>query len=234
MKKTNTGVYLPKIAYSPTQCKTAAIRALIYRAFKLSSSRHSFSQSYDKIQLIFINNGFHHKFIDKIKGRVLKSISTPKEEKKSDIKHIYYKLSYIKELEQENRTTFNKINNLLQGKAHIRIAYQTNKTSTYFPNKDLLTDGVRSQVVYNYSCVHCGGVYTGETIRHLSTRMHEHLHAKPVPTEVSLHEHSPTMEQFSIALRTVHTKIGEAVMYKQVEPQKRLNANTPGYRLRLF
>ena len=64
---TNTGIYLPKIAYSPMKYKTAAIRALISRAYKLSSSNENFTESYKMIQLVFINNGFHYKFIDKIK-----------------------------------------------------------------------------------------------------------------------------------------------------------------------
>jgi len=235
MKRTNTGVYLPKIAYSPMQYKTAAIRALIYRAYKLSSTEERFKQSYEKIKLIFINNGYHYKFIDKIKLRVIKSISNSKEKNKTeDMKTIYYKAPYIKDIEKENKITFSKINTILQEKAQIRIAYQTQKTSAFFPNKDRLTDSVRSKVVYKFSCVRCGGVYTGETIRHLSTRMEEHLQGRPTATEVTSHEHQPTAKQFTIALKTIHTKIGEALAYKQVEPHKRINANTPGYRLKLF
>jgi len=97
-----------------------------------------------------------------------------------------------------------------------------------------LADSLRSKVVYQFTCVRCGGVYTGETIRHFSTRMTEHLQGRPCTTEVTSHEHRATEDQFSIALRTAHTKIGEAITYNQVEPHKRLNANRPGYRLKLF
>jgi len=151
MKRTNTGVYLPKIAYSPIQYKTAAIRSLIYRAYKLSSTEEKFTSSYEKIKLIFINNGYHHKFIDKIKCKVLKSITNQKEKKTEDIKIFYYKVPYIKEIEKDNKITFSKINSILHEKAQIRIAYQTQKTSAFFPNKDQLTDSVRSKIVYQFS-----------------------------------------------------------------------------------
>ena len=36
IKGTNTAIYLPKISFSPIQYKTAAIHALIYRAYRLS------------------------------------------------------------------------------------------------------------------------------------------------------------------------------------------------------
>ena len=70
-------------------------------------------------------------------------------------------------------------------KAQIRLANQTTKTSSFFPNKDKVTDNAKSSLVYQYKCSRCGGCYTGETIRHLSTRMNEHLTGRPMPTEVT-------------------------------------------------
>ena len=78
MKKTNTGIYLPKSVYSPMKYKTPAIRALISRAYKLSSSNENFTESYKMIQLVFINDGFHYKFIDKIKDKILSSFDNTK------------------------------------------------------------------------------------------------------------------------------------------------------------
>ena len=52
------------------QCKTAAIRAFIYRAYKLSSSLINFEKRHKIIEAIFINNGYQFKFIQKIKQRV--------------------------------------------------------------------------------------------------------------------------------------------------------------------
>jgi len=234
VKKTNTGIYLPKSASSPTQYKTAAIRALIYRAYKLSSSLEFFEESYKTIQHIFIGNGYHHKYIDKIRHQVLQKINTSDQNSSSEIKKLYYKLPYIAKIEIQTKNTFKKINNLLNEKARISLAYQTNKTSRFFANKDKIVKEVRSNIVYQYICSRCGGCYTGETTRHLHTRIHEHLSGSPTVTEVSNHEHRPNKGEFSIALHTKHTKIGEALIYQEVPLDKRLNANRPGYNLKLF
>ena len=50
MKNTNTGTYLHKSAFSPTSHKTAAIRSLIFRALKISSSETFFEEAYEKIK----------------------------------------------------------------------------------------------------------------------------------------------------------------------------------------
>jgi len=240
-KKTNTGVYLPKNAYSPIHYKTAAMRSLIYRAYRLSSKNCHFIKSYNEVRLMFVNNGFHFKYIDKIKDKVigkLKSntsqITNEEKDKEKEITKIYYKLPYVKSLEAKNKNLFSKINSHLVGKAEVRLAYNTNKTSSFFPNKDKVTESARSHIVYQYTCGHCGGCYTGETTRHFTTRLHEHLEGRPTPTEVTKHHHIPTVDSFKIVHHTPHTKIGEALYFKLVDEEKKLNANRPPFQLRLF
>ena len=112
----------------------------------------------------------------------------------------------------ENKMIFRKNNSHISETTLIRIAYQTCKTSSYFPNKDRLTDSVKSHIIYQFNCGHCGGCYTGETTRHLSTRVAEHISGRPVQSEVSLHQHVATKENFKAVLKRTHTKIGEAVI----------------------
>ena len=59
IKGTNTGTYLNKSAFSPHSHKSAAIRSLIYRAYRLSSKPAFFEAAYEPIRCIFINNGYH-------------------------------------------------------------------------------------------------------------------------------------------------------------------------------
>jgi len=54
IKSTNTGTYLHKSAFSPQTYKKAAIRSLIYRAYKLSSNKEKFEKAYEIIENIFI------------------------------------------------------------------------------------------------------------------------------------------------------------------------------------
>jgi len=44
-----------------------------------------------------------------------------------------------------------------------------------FSVKDPVPLDLRSRVVYKFSCAGCNACYIGETSRHLSTRIHEHL-----------------------------------------------------------
>ena len=69
MKNTNTGTYLHKSAFSSTRHKTAAIRSLIFRESKISSSETFFEEAYEKNKFIYILNGYHYKFIEKINIR---------------------------------------------------------------------------------------------------------------------------------------------------------------------
>ena len=44
-----------------------------------------------------------------------------------------------------------------------------------FSVKDTIPSGLRSRVVYKFTCAGCNTRYIGETIRHFSTRINEHL-----------------------------------------------------------
>ena len=41
--------------------------------------------------------------------------------------------------------------------------------------KDPIPRGLRSRVVYKFACAGCNACYVGETTRHFSTRVREHL-----------------------------------------------------------
>ena len=75
--------------------------------------------------------------------------------------------------------------------------------------------------------------YTGETKRHFVTRRKEHLSGKPQPSEISLHNHERRAEYFKVILKTVYTKIGEAVVNNFVSPSNRLNNYLPPFELKI-
>ena len=49
------------------------------------------------------------------------------------------------------------------------------KIGNFLNFKDILPFGVRSFVIYKFSCSHCNMTYIGKTTRHLLIRMSEHL-----------------------------------------------------------
>ena len=57
----------------------------------------------------------------------------------------------------------------------IRLVFTSNKLKNMFDVKDSVPNSLRSLVVYKFSCAGCGACYVGETARHFSTRVREHL-----------------------------------------------------------
>ena len=57
----------------------------------------------------------------------------------------------------------------------IKLVFSSFKIGTLFGVKDLIPGGLRSRVVYKFACAGCNACYVGETTRHFSTRVREHL-----------------------------------------------------------
>ena len=57
----------------------------------------------------------------------------------------------------------------------IKIVFSSFKIGTWLNLKDPIPCGLRSRVVYKFSCAGCSACYVGETWRQLSTRVNEHL-----------------------------------------------------------
>ena len=57
----------------------------------------------------------------------------------------------------------------------IRLVFSSYKLSNMFSSKDPIPKSLRSRVVYKLCCTGCNSVYVGETCRHFSTRVREHI-----------------------------------------------------------
>ena len=55
------------------------------------------------------------------------------------------------------------------------LAFSSFKVGSLFSVKDPVPNGLRSCVVYKFSCTGCAACYVGETTRHFNTRVREHL-----------------------------------------------------------
>lgn len=212
LKDTNTGVYTPSCSYAPLNFKKAAMRSLFYRAKRISSPQF-YDEACSKITKLFRSNGFDDSLIFKIKQQVELKLSNDSSSQKDEIdsKTVYWKLPYI----EENQSLFTrKIRNLNKNLRAVKIkpVYQTYKTCNVFANKDPVAPGLSSKVVYEFKCDRCPGRYIGETRRHLDTRIREHLHGIPVPSEVSTHIHPPSKENFRIISKTENVRIAETIL----------------------
>ena len=57
----------------------------------------------------------------------------------------------------------------------IKLVFSSFKIGNLFGVKDPIPGGLRSRVVYKFACAGCNACYVGETTRHFSTRVREHL-----------------------------------------------------------
>ena len=57
----------------------------------------------------------------------------------------------------------------------LRLVLTTSKVRNLFNVKDAVPEGLRTRVVYKFSCASCNACYVGETSRRFSTRVREHL-----------------------------------------------------------
>ena len=133
VKSTNTGVYTPKEAFSPFRYKTAAIRALIYRAKHLCSNNHFYEKSFEKILFIFMQNGYNQNFINKIKQKVDNAISQNSGQNSNlNISYTFWKLPYVKEKEKETLKTVHVVNRVLPENHKLSVVFKTFKTRSCF------------------------------------------------------------------------------------------------------
>jgi len=207
LKVTNTGLYTPKMSYSPNIYKKNAIKALYDRSQRLTCDEEAKLKNKDIVKNIFIKNGYHPNYIENC---FLDSQIKPRD---NDSKtKIYYGLPFIKEICKMVSTGIDRINRLLKCTKIVPF-FKTFKTQHFFHNKDKLSPNVSSSLVYKFQCEQCNACYIGETRRHLQTRIKEHVHGHP-PSEISKHHHIPSPTNFTILKRTRNTKIAET-MYLQ-------------------
>ena len=96
LKSTNTGVYINRHSYSPNNYKHAAIRSLLYRAIRIFSNKTNFEDTYRKVKLIFINNGYNYRVIEKIKEKLIAKLcpDSIQNTEKSETKFFYLRLPF--------------------------------------------------------------------------------------------------------------------------------------------
>ena len=88
----------------------------------------------------------------------------------------YFKLPFVGKYSEQTKA---KINNIIKRfckeNVRLKIVFTSFKIKQYFSTKDRIPLNLKSMVVYKFSCAGCGSSYIGETTRHLSTRVDEHI-----------------------------------------------------------
>ena len=87
----------------------------------------------------------------------------------------YFKLPYCGRMSKHVETVINKLVLNLCRDIKIKLVFTPSKISSYFSTKDPVSNAHKASVVYKFSCASCNACYIGETSRHFTTRVSEHL-----------------------------------------------------------
>ena len=176
-KKTFTGLGTNFYSYTPLKYKITAIKTLIHRGFKHCSNWLLFHSEMDYLQKYLSNNSFPgqlffrilHDFLESHFKPRLSIVTVPK-----DIRYISVPYLGVKQgkFDMELKKIISKFYPFLD----LRISpVNPVSISSFFKFKDPLPVGIRSRVIYMFTCpACCAGTYIGCTIRHLRARFSAH------------------------------------------------------------
>ena len=87
----------------------------------------------------------------------------------------FFKLCYVGHFSVTAQRSIRKLANRLCKPIDIRLVFTTFKVTNLFNVKGAVPEGLCTRVVYKFSCASCNACFDGETSRHFSTRVREHL-----------------------------------------------------------
>ena len=122
-------------------------------------------------------NLYPSNFIDQQRKQYLHAqFSDKKHKEPSNSTYVsYYKLPYIANLSTEIKQKIIKHCQYYCKSTNVKIVFSPFKVGDLFSVKESVPKYLRSFVVYRFTCPGCNASYIGETTRHVTTRIKEHL-----------------------------------------------------------
>ena len=105
------------------------------------------------------------------------STPTPSSNITSQGKQYFYKLPYLGRFSTVAQNKIRRLVNRYCNDLDIKLVFTTFKLRNLFSVKDSVPRELRSRVIYKFTCACCNACYIGETVRHFSTRVREHLYS---------------------------------------------------------
>ena len=218
-----------------TKYKFNLIDCLIDRAYKINSSLHGFTKDIAKIKKFFAQNRFSQFLLNRRISVKLYKLKNPNEEVATASKQVVHASMPFMSSSSNNKlqkTIFKLVSEFLPH-VELRLAFKNDfTTASFFRFKDQIPMMVRSNIVYIYKCGICNSRYIGETSRHYTTRVAEHMGVSPrtgkpmskVNSNVYAHflesGHSIKRENFAILYSrgSLDLKLAESIAIHQLQP----------------
>ena len=176
-KPTFSGLYSNFESFMPDSYKKGLIFTLLHRAFVLCCNWNKFHAEVKILKEIFRKNKFPDSFMDRCLGIFLDKIFVNKKvESTVPRKELKICLPFLGKQSLIIRTKLNKFINENFPFCKLQVIFSSNnRLRNFFNFKDKIPTGVRSHILYRYSCDGCNAIYLGKTRRHYKVRVFEHL-----------------------------------------------------------
>ena len=179
-KDTFSGVYSNFRSFMSDTYKRGLVSTLLYRAYMISSSFQSLHKEIDNLKLIFSNNSYPTKFVDRCILKFFNKLYEKKDtnpaepEKKVELTMI---LPYLGTASMRVKEAISRTLRKNAPLFSLKIVFKTSRRlSSCFSFKDKFPKSLLSGVVYKYTCAECNLCYIGCTKRFWEERLQEHIH----------------------------------------------------------
>ena len=196
VKNTDKGIYSNYKSHLPEKYKTALIKTLIYRSFKITSTWETFTNEVNRITKRLINNNFPQYLIEKIINNTVSNIyrKNYNNDQINNTKEapfiVYYNSETVSNIKEEEKKLEKIIKNEIitrrDNKIIIRSYFKPTKLSSQFTTRDEVHSHDKHNVVYQFTCSEdgCNATYIGYTTNTLKMRMYQH---KYKPSNIHYH-----------------------------------------------
>ena len=140
-----------------------------------------FHTDLQKLSVILRRNLFPENLINKYISKYIQTaVKGGKTQRHSGVEpqetpKFFFKIPYVGHFSVTAQRSIRKLANRLCKPIDLRLVFTTFKVRNLFNLKDAVPEGLRTRVVYKFSCASCNACYVGETSRHFSTRVRDHL-----------------------------------------------------------
>ena len=175
-KKTYTGLLTNYFSFTSFSYKLGLIKTLVDRTYKINNTWNAFHTDLEQAKTVLLKNQYPKTLIDKtIKNYLDSKYSTKTPENSDNTNSKYFKLPYIGKKSELVKKKLLNLSAKFCKQSEIRVVLTSFKLKQFFQLKDMVPKNCKSNVVYKFVCANCNVCYIGQTVRHLSQRIDEHL-----------------------------------------------------------
>ena len=175
-KSTFTGLYTNINSFTPFSYKIGLIKTLVDRCCKVNSTWAGLNRDFETLCKDLMRNCYPRHLIEKVfRDRVNEAVGymTPRQPKPTNVR--YYCIPYIGRYSIVARKRLKMLSRKYCNSNVAELVFKSFKVADMLSVKDAIPFALKSNVVYKFVCGCCTATYIGETTRHISTRMREHL-----------------------------------------------------------